>query len=83
MEDSIKDLVKEINVLNIKKDQALVLKIDMNVSLDMLENLRGTLQEYLGCKVLIVGSDVELEVLDIDENNEHQANWKSPDVFIL
>ena len=74
MEDSIKDLVKEINVLNIKKDQALVLKIDMNVSLDMLENLRGTLQEYLGCKVLIVGSDVELEVLDIDENNEHQAN---------
>lgn len=69
MEQSIKDLIKEINILDIKPNQALCVKFDMNIDVDKLCELRQHLMEELGCKVIMLTSNTELSVINVEEND--------------
>lgn len=70
MEDlSIRDLIKEIKILDIKPNQALCITLDHMESADMLHRMTSILREELGCKVIFFGPDTELTVVNVEDED--------------
>lgn len=72
MEQSIKDLVKEIRLLEIKPNQVLCITLDHLISQSDLKCLSTTIREDLGCKVLITAPGTELTVIDVKEGDNNE-----------
>lgn len=73
MEESIKDLIKEISVLDIKPDQTLVIKVNYNAGYEAMKKIQDHVSEYLGCKVLMMDQGMELTVLNIEDKEVTKA----------
>lgn len=64
---SIIDLIKEIQVLEIKPDQCLCVHLNSSLSADMMKDIQNMLTEYLGCKVIVLQPGIDLSVVDVKQ----------------
>ena len=63
----ITDLIKEIQILDIKPDQCLCVHLDSFLSLEIIDDIQKALKDYLGCKVVILQPGVELSVVNVEK----------------
>lgn len=67
----IEDLIKEINILDVKPNQTLVVKLKGQPSYEEATTIRKALKESLTCKILLMSDNVELSVIDTNENTNN------------
>lgn len=63
----IKDLIKEINILDIKPNQVLVIKMKGLINYEDIKEFQDHLSKFIGCKVFITGDNMELEVINVED----------------
>ena len=67
----ITDLIKEINILDVKPHQTLLVKLKFNIDQEGLEQLKQQFKNSLKCNVLICSDNMEFSVIDTDEDTDN------------
>lgn len=70
--NSINELIKEINILEIEPNQSLLVKLNTVLNQQTKQDIGRSLKKSLGCNVVIIDPGVELDVVEVadeDSNN--------------
>lgn len=66
---SVKDLIDNIKILNIKPNEALCVTLSHLCSADELRGLSNFLKAELGCKVIILAPGTELSIVRVEDED--------------
>lgn len=59
----MKDLIKELNVINLNKEEILVVKMPINTPHHVADNVRASMQACLEGTVMVFVGDVDFEII--------------------
>lgn len=66
---SVKDLIDNIKILNVKPDEALCVTLSRFCSANELRGLSDLLKAELGCKVIMLAPGTELSVVRVEDED--------------